>query len=111
MKTNKMAAVRELLKSNPDATAKDIVSALTKQKIKISEGVASNYKSVIRASEKKAKKATKAPASAAPALQVSPKQAPSRNGHGLDPELVELLKLGRTMGWDKVRAIADLVDG
>lgn len=107
MKTNKMAAVRAVLKSNPGATASEIVTALGKQKIKISVGVATNYKSVIKGGKKRKKKRAKA----APAL-ATVQAVPSANGsnHGLDPKVVAFLKAGKQLGWKKVRSIVELID-
>ena len=110
MKQNKMAAVRQLLAGNPKATPDEIVSALAAKKIKITHGVASNYKSVIRAGAKKKRKQTKPVKASGAKIPASP--APSANGaarHGLDPAVVSLLKAGRAMGWKNVRAIVELM--
>jgi arginine repressor len=112
MKQNKMAAVRELLSSNPDATPTEIVAALAKQKIEINEGVASNYKSVIKAGAKR--KGKKGRRVAAPATSSEPEQAPApispvSRKTGLDPAVVDLLKAGKALGWDKVRSIVELM--
>jgi hypothetical protein len=114
MKLNKMAAVRKILSANPNASPNEIVSALTKQKMKIAIGVASTYKSVIRAGAKKSTPkahARKAQASKKPAAS-KPQAAPSTNGsgsHGLDPSVVEILKAGRSLGWKTVKSIVDLM--
>ena len=107
-----MAAVRELLSANPDATPTEIVAVLAKQKIIISEGVASNYKSVIKSGAKrKGKKSRKV---AAKVMGAEPEQAPVRisavtRNTGLDPAVVDLLKAGKALGWDKVRSIVELM--
>ncbi len=119
MKHSKMAAVRELLSCNPDASPAEIVTRLAKKKLAISEGVASNYKSVIKSGAKrKGKKSKKAKrvalAGAVPvqkAAQVR-ESAPASNGaksHGLDPNVIGLLKAGRTLGWKKVQSIVELM--
>ncbi len=114
MKHNKMAAVRKILSANPNTSPNEIVAALAKQKIKITTGVASNYKSVIRAGVKKAAskaQASKAQAPKKPAAS-KPHAAPSTNGsgsHGLEPGVIEILKAGRSLGWKKVQAIVDLM--
>ena len=112
MKQNKMAAVRELLTSNPEATPTEIVAALAKQKIVISEGVASNYKSVIKAGAKRSKKKGRKVAAkltaAEPELVRAPISAVTRRT-GLDPAVVDLLKAGKALGWDKVRSIVELM--
>ncbi|CAN5155761.1 hypothetical protein BH10PLA2_BH10PLA2_28070 [soil metagenome] len=109
---NKMAAVRELLSSNPDATPPEIVAALKKQKIEISEGVASNYKSVIKAGPKRSKKKGRKVAAkitvAEPELAPAPISRTTRKT-GLDPAVVDLLKAGKTLGWDKVKSIVELM--
>ncbi len=109
MKQNKMAAVREILSTNPDASPADIVSLLAKQGIKITIGVASNYKSVIKSGAKRGKgKKRRAVKEAAPAARV----VASTNGsgaHGLEPAVVELLKAGKSLGWKKVQSIVDLM--
>jgi hypothetical protein len=114
MKQNKMAAVRQVLATNPNASPNEIVSALAKKKIKITTGVISNYKTVIRAGVKKAAPKAQASKPQAPKKPAAPKPhaAPSTNGsgsHGLEPGLVEILKAGRSLGWKKVQAIADLM--
>ena len=89
MKQNKMAAVRKILSANPSVSPNEIVIALAKQRIRITTGVASNYKSVIRAGVKKAAskaQASKAQAPKKPAAS-KPHAAPSTNGsgsHGLE---------------------------
>lgn len=116
-KPNKMAAVREILSANPNASPGEIVSALASKKLKISIGVASNYKSVIRAGARKSPRkaakirASKSYAPTQPATSQLP-AAPSTNGsacHGLEPAVVELLKAGKSLGWKKVRSIVDLM--
>jgi hypothetical protein len=110
MKQNKMEAVRQLLAANPAATPDEIVAALALKKIKITNGVASNYKSVIRAGAKKKRKSAKARKHSAAEIPSLPTQ--SANGeahHGLDPAVVDLLKAGRAMGWKKVRAIVEIM--
>jgi hypothetical protein len=103
MKQSKMAAVREVLSTNPDAKPNDIVAALAEQKIKISDGVASSYKSVIRSAGKRNVKKT--------SKLAVPKAEPGANGksHGLDPNLVDLLKIGKSIGWSKVKSLAELM--
>ena len=112
MKQNKMAAVREILSKNPDASPADIVSLLAKQNIKITIGVASNYKSVIKSGAKRGNRkkrgAAKAKVAAAPVVRI----VASTNGsgaHGLEPAVVELLKAGKSLGWKKVQSIVDLM--
>ena len=112
MKQNKMAAVREILSTNPDASPADIVSLLAKQNIKITIGVASNYKSVIKSGAKRGNRQEarrrQSQSSAAPAVRV----VASTNGsgaHGLEPAVVELLKAGKSLGWKKVQSIVDLM--
>ena len=110
MRQNKMAAVREILSTNPDATPAEIVSLLAKQSIKITIGVASNYKSVIKSGAKRGnrKKRGTAKVAAAPVARV----VASTNGsgaHGLEPAVVELLKAGKSLGWKKVQSIVDLM--
>jgi hypothetical protein len=110
MKQNKMAAVREVLNTNPDASPAEIVDLLGKQNIKITIGVASNYKSVIKSGAKRGnrKKRRAAKVAAAPAAQ----EVASSNGsgaHGLEPAVVELLKAGKSLGWKKVQSIVDLM--
>ena len=114
-KPNKMAAVKAFLSTNPTATAPQIAAGLAKQKIKISVGVASNYKSVIKSGSKRARR--KKAALKAPATNLKPQVAKtaasaSSNGfagHGLAPEVKELLKAGRSLGWKQVKSIADLM--
>ncbi|CAN5267080.1 hypothetical protein BH10PLA2_BH10PLA2_00990 [soil metagenome] len=109
---NKMAAVRELLSSKPDATPTEIVAALAKQKMQISEGVASNYKSVIKAGPKRAKKKGRKVAARMAAEQPELAPAPisrATRKTGLDPAVVDLLKAGKTLGWDKVKSIVELM--
>jgi hypothetical protein len=110
MKQNKMAAVREVLTTNPDASPAEIVELLGKQNIKITIGVASNYKSVIKSGAKRGnrKKRRAARVASAPAAQ----EVASTNGsgaHGLEPAVVELLKAGKSLGWKKVQSIVDLM--
>jgi hypothetical protein len=102
---SKMAAVRAILKENPALTASEIVTALARQKIKISEGVASNYKSVIKAKLKRRKKRMAVAAAAEPIAVTG-----ESGSHGLEPALVELLKAGKELGWGKVRSIVELMD-
>jgi hypothetical protein len=117
MKPNKMAAVRELLGTNPDITPDEIVAALAKQKIQITTGVASNYKSVIKSGAKRGKKkrgrkaAGRVASSESTPAAAAPVKAASNGSHasGLEPSLVELLKAGQSLGWEKVRSIADLM--
>jgi hypothetical protein len=111
MKQNKLVAVREFLSAHPDASPAKIVAALTKKKLAITIGVASNYKSVIKSGAKrKGKKANKPTAATQPKAPAQIR--PSSNGtgkHGLDPSVIELLKAGRTLGWKKVQSIVDLM--
>ena len=117
MKTNKMAAVRELLATNPDISPDEIVKALGKQKIRITAGVASNYKSVIKNSSKRGKKkgrrakvawaAESEGLTLATALPV--KASSGAHASGLDADVVGLLKAGQKLGWKKVRSIAELM--
>jgi hypothetical protein len=114
MKLNKMAAVRKILSANPSVSPNEIVSALAKQKMKITTGVAANYRSVIRAEAKKAAPKAQASEPQAPKKPAAPKPhaAPSSNGsgsHGLEPGVVEILKAGRSLGWKKVQSIVDLM--
>jgi hypothetical protein len=112
MMQNKMAAVRELLSSNSDATPVEIVAALAKQKIRITTGVASNYKSVINSGAKHSKKKGRRVAAKVMApeseLVHAPISAITRKT-GLDPTVVDLLKAGKALGWDKVRSIVELM--
>jgi hypothetical protein len=105
MTQNKMAAVRAVLSANPDAKPKDIVEALARQRIQISEGVASNYKSVIRSAAKRGKKG-KRKARTIGAVATSPSNGAT---HSLDPSLRALLQAGKSLGWDKVKSIAELM--
>lgn len=105
---SKMAAVRAILSENPHVTPAEIVTILRKQKITISEGVASNYKSVIKRSNRRKKR------KAAPVLEAVPAAAQKTDagiavGNGLDPALVEILKAGKALGWKQVRSIADFM--
>jgi hypothetical protein len=114
MKQNKMATVRQVLITNPNISPDEIVSDLAKQEIKITTGMVSNYKSVIRAGAKKVApktQASKPQASKKPTVP-KPQPAPSTNGsgaHGLQPGVVEILKAGRSLGWKKVQSIVDLM--
>ena len=110
MKPNKMAAVRELLSVNPSATPGEIVALLAKQKIQISEGVASNYKSVIKGGKRR-KKGRKARALASSAATTIQAPANGSSSHGLEPAVMDLLKAGKELGWKKVRSIVELIDG
>lgn len=103
---SKMAAVRALLSANPKATPSEIVAALAKQKMIISEGVASNYKSVIRNKRKRRKKRAMAAALEAPVVMAQPEPEIS----GLDPAMLELLKAGKHLGWKQVRSIAEMME-
>ena len=112
MKTNKMAAVRELLSANPDIGPDEIVGALAKQKIKITTGVASNYKSVIKSGAKRGKKKGRRAAAKSSPMATVPTATPVSNSTsktGLDPDVISLLKAGQTLGWKKVRAITELM--
>ena len=112
MKQNKMAAVREILSTNPDASPAEIVSILGKQNIRITIGVASNYKSVIKSGAKRGRKKNRAAKKVAPAAAVAAHVVASTNGaaaHGLEPAVVELLKAGKTLGWKKVQSIVELM--
>ncbi|CAN5512695.1 hypothetical protein BH10PLA2_BH10PLA2_09720 [soil metagenome] len=116
MKQNKMAAVRVLLGTNPDITPDEIVAALAKQKIQITTGVASNYKSVIKSGAKRGKKKGRKAAGRVASIEsiptlAAPVKVTSNGSHasGLEPSLVELLKAGQSLGWEKVRSIADLM--
>jgi hypothetical protein len=115
-KPNKMAFVRAFLSAHPDASATEIVSGLAKQKIKISVGVASNYKSVIKSRSKrlgrKKTPAPKAPATGFKSRLVKTKLSASANGSAapvLPPQVMELLKAGRALGWKQVKSIVDLM--
>jgi hypothetical protein len=113
MKQNKMAEVREHLSINPSASPPEIVATLTKKKVAITIGVASNYKSVIKSGAKRKSKKAKKPAAATNTAALAP-GGPSSNGagkHGLDPDVIELLKAGRTLGWKKVQSIVELMVG
>jgi hypothetical protein len=113
-KPNKMAAVREVLSANADATPDEIVAALAKQNLKISASVASNYKSVIKSGSKR-KTSKKGPGRKSPAPSTKPLPVAAADatngsaGHGLSPEVIELLKAGRAIGWKRVRSIVDLM--
>jgi hypothetical protein len=81
----------------------EIVAALAKQKIRISEGVASNYKSVIKRKLKKKR-------STAEAVPVETQAAAVSQATVLDPALVDLLKAAKELDWGQVRSIAELMD-
>jgi hypothetical protein len=102
---SKMAAVRAILSKNPKATPTEIVAILAKQKMKMSEGVASNYKSIIKNKRKRRKKNKGAPVAVAMEATAGPE------AHGLEPAVVDLLKAGKELGWNKVRSIAELMEG
>jgi hypothetical protein len=105
---SKMAAVRAVLEANPRAMPDDIVEALAKQKMAISESMASNYKSTIKKQRRRRKKRAvveAAQVTAPVAAQAAAPPAPS----GLDPALLELLKAGKELGWGQVRSIAKLM--
>jgi hypothetical protein len=111
MKANKMAAVREVLSTNPDASPVEIVEILAKKDIEISVGVASNYKSVIKSGGKSGRKKKRKSKKQAEASS-TPQKAVSTNGtvsHGLEPAVVELLKVGKSLGWKKVQSIVELM--
>jgi hypothetical protein len=111
MKQNKMAAVREILATNPDATPAEIVSSLASQNLEISLGVASNYKSVIKSGVRGGPKKERKPRAGAP---VAIRPTPGKNGAkilDLDPAIVSLLKAGKSLGWKRVRSIVDLMQG
>ncbi len=116
-KPNKMAAVKAFLSTNPTATATQIAAGLAKQKIRISVGVASNYKSVIKSGSKRARRkkaGRKGPATTPRPLVAKTTASASSNGsagHGLAPEVKELLKAGRSLGWKQVKSIVDLMLG
>jgi hypothetical protein len=104
---SKMAAVREILSTNPQATPSEIVALLAKQKLKISENVAANYKSVINRRLEHRKRRFGAVSTIAPTASV---ESIPKSATGLDPAVVDLLKAGKELGWDKVRTIADLMN-
>jgi hypothetical protein len=91
--------------ANPNAKPSEIVETLAKQRITITEGVASNYQSVIRSKAKGDRKRRSKPG----ILAASVTAATNGTIHGFDPVLVEHLKVGRSLGWDRVRSVAELM--
>jgi len=108
-KVNKTQAVKDFLAENPDATTKDVVAAMKKQRIVVS----TNYVSTIK-SKGKGKKKVAAKKKAVAKKKAAPKKKAADDRISLSA-LKEAKKLAATLGGieqakEAISALAQLTD-